>query len=386
MPIPVLSFFTGAGLLDIGMHDAGFDVIWRNEFHKPFIDGFQHGFSKLCGISKTDLDVCSDSITDLTPYSIRQRAFSGAVWPDSFGIIGGPPCPDFSVGGKNKGKDGDNGKLTGVYFDQIKGLLPTFFIFENVKGIISNHKNRSYLRDQVYKISTDYVFDIKILNALDLGAPQDRERVIVLGFHKSYIFDICGPSVLKHIEDENKRLLDMNLDRKAYSKHNWFDWPHSEKFNSAKSKYDWPTTTPFGFNTDKPNELPIELCVGNYLENLSCLENQDEFFTPNSDKFNSVDEGDVSRKSFKRLHRWRYSPTAAYGNNEVHLHPFLPRRLSVREAMKIQTIPDKYALPESMTLSNKYKTIGNGVPVVLAREISLKIRDVFQNEKIASLS
>ena len=382
MKIPVLSFFTGAGLLDIGMHNAGFDVIWRNEYYKPFVDGYQYGFSKLVGASPKDFPVCSKSIAELTPYSIRNAAFNGRIWPESFGIVGGPPCPDFSVAGKHKGENGDNGKLTGVFFDQILGLLPTFFVFENVKGIISNHKNKKYLLSQLLKVATHYVFDIKVMNALEVGVPQDRERVIVVGFHKDYLSDLLDIHELNNLIDKNKRALTENLIVENFDLYNWFNWPHSDKFKSAKTNYDWPTTSPFGEPLDSPLNLPLELCVGSYLEGLAELENQSDFFNPKSNKFNLVAEGDVSRKSFKRLHRWRYSPTAAYGNNEVHLHPYLARRLSVREAMKIQTVPDGFALPDLMTLSNKYKTIGNGVPVMLAQKIATSINQVFKHEKI----
>jgi len=69
----------------------------------------------------------------------------------------------------------------------------------------------------------------------------------------------------------------------------------------------------------------------------------------------TVAEGDDSKKSYKRLHRWRYSPTAAYGNNEVHIHPYLPRRISVAEALAIQSLPKEFELPTNMTLSNMFK-------------------------------
>lgn len=108
------------------------------------------------------------------------------------------------------------------------------------------------------------------------------------------------------------------------------------------------------------------------------LANQNDVFKAYSDKFNIIDEGDISGKSFKRLHRWRFSPTAAYGNNEVHLHPYKPRRLSVREVMRIQSVPDKFELPNSMTLSSKFKTISNGVPVVLAKEIAQSISNFIE--------
>ena len=66
MKIPIISFFTGAGLLDLGMHQAGFDVVWRNEYYPPFVDGFRYGFSKFFGVDKKEFSVCSESITDIS--------------------------------------------------------------------------------------------------------------------------------------------------------------------------------------------------------------------------------------------------------------------------------------------------------------------------------
>ncbi|MDL2345875.1 DNA cytosine methyltransferase, partial [Deinococcus sp. MIMF12] len=91
-------------------------------------------------------------------------------------------------------------------------------------------------------------------------------------------------------------------------------------------------------------------------------------------RMEQVDEGDVSRKSFKRLHRWRYSATAAYGNNEVHLHPTEVRRLSVAEALAVQSMPQDFELPEDMTLSDMFKTVGNGVPFLMARGIARSVK------------
>lgn len=75
------------------------------------------------------------------------------------------------------------------------------------------------------------------------------------------------------------------------------------------------------------------------------------------------------------MHRWRYSPTAAYGNNEVHLHPYLARRISAAEALAIQSLPSEFVLPPEMTLSNMFKTIGNGVPYLAALGVANTIND-----------
>ena len=94
------------------------------------------------------------------------------------------------------------------------------------------------------------------------------------------------------------------------------------------------------------------------------------------------DEGDDSRKCYKRLHRWRYSPTAAYGNNEVHLHPYQARRLSVAETLAIQSLPKGFELPEGVSLSAKFKTIGNGVPYLLAEGVAKTLLDFLGKEGV----
>ena len=134
--IPLLSFFTGAGFLDLGFLKNGFEILWHNEFHKPFIKAFETGMTS-CGYSGRSASVQnSHSIVELGPNAIIQEAFIGQTKPEVFGIIGGPPCPDFSVGGKNMGNKGDQGRLSEVYVNRIIELNPTFFVFENVPGLL----------------------------------------------------------------------------------------------------------------------------------------------------------------------------------------------------------------------------------------------------------
>ena len=101
------------------------------------------------------------------------------------------------------------------------------------------------------------------------------------------------------------------------------------------------------------------------------------YFQPKAglSKMLEIPEGDTNKKSYKRIHRWRYSPTVAYGNNEVHLHPYKARRLSVAEAMALQSLPREFSLPPDMTLTNCFKTIGNGVPFLMAEGVAATIRD-----------
>jgi DNA (cytosine-5)-methyltransferase 1 len=348
--VPLLSYFTGAGLLDLGFMNQGFDVIWRNEFNLSFVKGFEYAMSAL---TKTDKHKITNkqSIVGLTPEKVMQEAFHNMERPETFGIIGGPPCTDFSVGGKNHGEYGKNGKLAEIYVNHILEIQPSFFVLENVKGLFQTNKHKSFLDKLIARLEEYYITDTKILNALEYGVPQHRERGFLIGFHKNWL--------KKHTNFE------------VYSQ-NWFPWA-KKKYDKPK-KYNWPKRIPFGSQPEKPSDIPAELMIGTWIceaeDSLNKLPNASDQFIARSDKFNLIDEGDDTRKSFKRLHRWRYSPTAAYGNNEVHLHPIYPRRLSVREVMIIQSVPNEYVLPSDVPLSHKYKMIGNAVPVKLADAVA----------------
>jgi DNA (cytosine-5)-methyltransferase 1 len=357
--IPILSYFTGAGLLDLGFLKYNFDIVWRNENNEAFVRGFQHAMAVLTGEDHA-IDN-TDSIVDLKPRQVLKEAFGDAGAPETFGIIGGPPCPDFSNGGKNLGEHGDNGKLSNDYVKHILALRPAFFLFENVNGLFRTEKHKQFFDRLKLKLEKKYVVDHRVLNALDFGVPQNRERVFLLGFRYDWLIER------------------MDADALAVA-HTWFPWPVNEEYEGARNKYDWPARSPFGSQPKKPEGIPERLMVGTHIcnpdEDLSQLPNGNDQFNPKSQKFQVIEEGDDRRKSFKRLHRWRYSPTAAYGNNEVHLHPTEARRLSVREVLRLQTVPDNYELPADLTLGHKFKMVGNGVPVDLAGAVAGSIARV----------
>jgi DNA (cytosine-5)-methyltransferase 1 len=144
----------------------------------------------------------------------------------------------------------------------------------------------------------------------------------------------------------------------------------------------WPDTSPFkelvvtNYDDYIDDELK-PLTIQYWFDKNDVLNhpNAKHHFQPKSDKFTVIKEGDDSKKSFKRLHRWRYSPTAAYGNNEVHLHPYKARRISAAEALAIQSLPPEFHFPASMTLSNMFKTIGNGVPFIAAKGLAETVEE-----------
>lgn len=362
LPIPLLSFFTGAGLLDIGFLQAGFEIPWHNEYKPSFAEGFSYGMESLLGRPVRTPN--GRSIEELGPGDIIREAFGARTPPDLFGMIGGPPCPAFSVGGKNLGQTDPIGKLSQVYINRIDELQPTFFLFENVRGLLRTHRHRAFLESLWGQLAPRYKMELRVLNALEFGIPQDRQRVIWIGVHKRWL--------RRHPRRWEPLTPFAESTRSDADGPSPFPTPF---YPNAKAEYPWPSTSPFGAEPARSN-VPPELTAGYWIldPTLAGLPNQADCLSPLSDKLHIIDEGDTSRKSFKRLHRHRYSPTAAYGHNEVHLHPTLPRRLTVREAMRLQSVPDGYALPPSMSLTDKYKTIGNGVPVRLSQAIAKSLR------------
>jgi DNA (cytosine-5)-methyltransferase 1 len=353
MTIPLLSFFTGGGFLDMGFEAAGFVVVWTNEIDPDFADMYSHAISNWWkSFSGQDISVeitNRENIDQISTSQVLREAF-GRAKPKIFGIIGGPPCPDFSVGGLHRGTKGKHGSLSQVFADKVCAIYPAFFIMENVSGLQKIGANRKFLAKMLSQFEErGYAIDLRILNALEYGVPQDRERLFVVGLKRSLGKDLRGKRFVR-------------------GERNWFNWPQPD-FPGAKT-LPWPDIANDGRAPRRPKGLPVELMVYTYLKGEpkpESLQNGREYFQPYSHRFRTQKEGDVRTKSFKRLHRYRYSPTAWYGNNEVHLHPWKIRRLSVREALRIQSIPDSYILPPDKSLSKKFKLICNGVPYLLAK-------------------
>lgn len=368
--IPLLSFFTGGGFLDMGFEQAGFNIVWTNENNPTFVSMYNYGMSSWKGLSAKRVQNVyisnTKSIENVYSPEILEQAFSGKKL-GFFGVIGGPPCPDFSIGGKNRGSKGVNGKLSKTYIHRICEIMPSFFVFENVPGLYKTRIHREFLAELEHTLEgCGYCLDLKILNALDLGVPQDRERLIMIGIQKKYIY-----KCLERIIEVHER--------------GWFPWSRDKKYDNAKKKFNWPEIVAPGEKAVLPEGVPEELTVYSIFNSTNCplkLQNGMDIFKTYSTKFSVIREGDTKRKSFKKLHRYRYSPTACYGHNEVHLHPWEKRRLSVREAMRIQGIPDTYALPVDAPLTSKFAIVSNGVPVPLARKIAEKLYNFFRKGKV----
>lgn len=365
----IFSFFAGAGFLDLGFELEGhYNIVFVNEFHKAFNDIYQyarHNMNLPTPIYGHHVEDIIHYIDGTHPEKIQNlmNLVEESKKNDLTGFIGGPPCPDFSVAGKNRGKDGDNGRLSQTYADLICHIHPDFFLFENVKGLYRTARHRAFFEHLKQQFRNNgFCLTERLINSLEYGAPQDRDRIILIGFSTDAINSL-------HLPVYNGELQK-------------FPWLEHQQYSLDEVKaMHWPQTTPYqqGALIPMPEGIIEELTIMQWW-NQNDVEhhpNADMYFQPRAGlrRFETKDEGDVEKKCYKRLHRWRYSPTAAYGNNEVHIHPFLPRRISVAEALAIQSLPANFVLPRDITLTDAFKTIGNGVPFVAALGVAETIYD-----------
>ena len=357
----LFSFFAGAGFLDLGFEKMGFQTVFVNEFHRAFLDAYRFARLKM-GIPTAMFGYLNDDIRALLERdeaaSLQKRVEAAKRSFGLVGFVGGPPCPDFSVGGKNRGRHGENGVLSAVYSEIICEQQPDFFVFENVKGLWRTKIHRKFYEEIRAKFhEAGFATTERLINSIEYGAPQDRDRIILAGFRRKSF-----PKL------EKAEAID-------------FPWLDHTKFERSVLESDmWPDRESFIPNQTKPAPPSVitELSVQYWFDrnDVANHPNSGDCFEPRAalPKFKTIDEGDDSKKCFKRLHRWRYSPTAAYGNNEVHLHPFRERRISVAEALAIQSLPKEFVMPPNMTLTDKFKAIGNGVPFEAAKGIAATVK------------
>ena len=171
--IRTLSLFSGAGGLDIGFHDLGFDIIESVEIEQKFCNTLilNSGEGKKFPSAK--------------PNCIDIREYSGDNLGDIDFIIGGPPCQTFSAAGRRQGgvlgTTDARGMLFREYVRLLKKLQPKGFLFENVYGIVGAQNGEAWEEIKRGFSEVGYKLHYRILDAADYGVPQHRERLIIVG-------------------------------------------------------------------------------------------------------------------------------------------------------------------------------------------------------------
>lgn len=336
MTLKIVSLFTGAGGLDLGFENAGFSTIWANEYDKTIWDTFQLNFPH------TILD--RRSITEVSANEI----------PDADGIVGGPPCQSWSEAGAGRGIADKRGELFNDYIRILKAKQPKFFLVENVSGILAPKHAESFQGFLKDFENAGYNISWKLVNANDYGAPEDRLRVIIVGYRK----------------DLNRTFT--------------FPNPKDYKPTLKDAIGDLPEATPALEKNKTNGDLEItnhEYMIGGFSPMFMSRNRVRSWEEPSFTIQAGGRQAPLHPKAPKMVKLEQNKQIFAEGKEHLY------RRLSVRECARIQTFPDTYKFLYR-DVANGYKMIGNAVPVNLANAIAEQIKnelnDLWQIAEVSS--
>ena len=318
----IVSLFTGAGGLDLGFEKAGFDTIWANEYDKTIWKTFEYNFPKIVLDKRSIVNISSNDI------------------PKADGIIGGPPCQSWSEAGAGRGINDHRGKLFYEYIRILKDKKPLFFVAENVSGILSKRHDKAFKKILKEFEDVGYNTTYKLLNANDYGVPQDRQRVIIVGYHKNLkkIFSFPKPLQVKPILKD----VISNLKKPLPAK-------DRNKTNESKLKIDNHEYMNGGFSTI-------------YMSRNRVRAWDEPSYTIQAGGRHAPIHPQAPKMELIEQDKRRF----VKGKEELY------RRLSVRECARIQTFPDTFIF-KYKNIADGYKMIGNAVPVQFAFHIAKKI-------------
>ena len=318
----VASFFSGAGGLDRGFKNAGFQVPWANEYDKNIWATFEANFPK------TQLD--RRSILKVQPSDI----------PDVDGFVGGPPCQSWSEAGAKRGIDDPRGKLFYEYMRLLEVKRPKFFLAENVSGILSK-RNKDALNDILEGfLRLGYNVSYGLLRSSDYGVPQDRDRVFIIGYQQQYGKHFVPPKPFPTkptLKDAIWDLKDNAVRSDGYD--------HNPKTKVDNHEYFVGGFSPMFMSRNRVRSWSNQSFTIQASARQACLH-------PMAPRFISIDKD-----------RYIFVPT------QEHLY----RRLTVRESARIQTFPDDFVFKYDK-VDVGYKMIGNAVPVKFAEAIAKQIK------------
>lgn len=322
----IVSFFAGAGGMDLGFSQAGFDVIWANEFDKDIWSTYR--------INHPNTILDTRSITDIAANEV----------PDCEGIIGGPPCQSWSEAGAHKGIEDKRGQLFYDFIRILSAKQPKFFVAENVSGMLFKRHDDALnnIKEMFKNAGIGYDLSFDMLNAVNYGVPQDRKRVFFVGIRRDLEKSFIFPEPLNNTLDLKKAIEDLqntaipalelqNSNKKdcLIPNHEYMTGGFSSMYMSRNRVRSW----------DEPS-FTIQ-ASGRHAP-----------LHPQAPKMISV--GKDKRE---------------FANGKENLY----RRLSVRECARIQTFPDDFVF-DYHKINSGYKMIGNAVPVQLAYNLAKAIK------------
>lgn len=344
-----ISLFSGAMGLDIGLMEAGIKIEIGQDFDAYCIQTMMaNGHKGLLG-----------DIRNITPEEILEAANMKVGEP--FLICGGPPCQPFSTAGKRLGINDPRGSLFRDFVRMIDAIRPRFFVMENVKGLMS-----ALLKDENGNDTSEKVLDVVlnefkklnyktvygVLDAVNYGVPQFRERFVLIGSRDQEEIFLPIPTHFHVHQNDLYRWRTLGDTIRDLENVNG----ECDAFSGNRLQY--LKMVPEGGNwRDLPKDVVQEAMGGAYKS------------------------GGGKVGFYRRLSYSQPSPTVVTSPVQkatMMCHPTKDRPLSVAEYARIQQFPDEWVFIGNT--ASKYKQIGNAVPIGLARAIGEMLISVANND------
>ncbi len=352
-PLGVVSVFSGAGGLDLGLEMAGFQTLaaveidkwacWTLRMNQATRHTLLNGRTYLDEAEILERDVQTVSGQEILRRSSRKAG-------DVVVLCGGPPCVSFSVAGAREGLASETGMLFEAYARMLRVLRPHAFVFENVKGLLTaagvNGEPRgawpviaARLNEAGYRISW------RIVDAAEHGVAQHRERLIVVGLRGLRGAPFVFP------EPMHGDAADASLPR----------------FVDVRSVLEGLP------EAAAPGELPQ---LANHVARAHTEEVRGSFAATPQGKRNDRFKRDRLRwdrpaKVVRAQGKLKRDGKARHSSHQA-IHPEKHRQLTVRECARIQSFPDWYVFPP--THCNGYRVVGDAVPPLLAESIGRALK------------
>jgi DNA (cytosine-5)-methyltransferase 1 len=385
----VVSLFAGAGGMDLGFKNAGFDIVWANDFDYDATVTYSNNIGNHI-VHGNILDIQSKEI----PNNIDV-------------VIGGFPCQGFSVANTKRNIEDKRNFLYKELLRVVKDKQPKFFVGENVKGLLSlgNGKVFEMIKNDFRNIG--YTLEAKLLNSADYGIPQTRQRVIILGnkIGKKIKFPeithtqdkhIAAKDVIGYLHDietvernsnqvinlKNKKIYNhisyTNVANKFFGRKEGVSqaeicdylkyWRNKKGISTKKvdEYFGYKHTAGHWFRKDnKSGSIPKPSDWIKLKKLLNFDDKYDDFVT-------NLIEKEITFEQSLRIASWDTpSDTITASTPEIHISK--QRRLSVRECAILQTFPDNFIFHGS--LSSCHRQVGNAVPPLLATKIANIIKE-----------
>jgi len=329
-----IELFAGAGGLALGIERAGFDTLALVEFNKDACDTLRKNRPNWRVIED---DIANISCLDLEKYFSLKKGELDL-------LSGGAPCQAFSYAGKRLGLEDARGTLFYHYAIFLDKLQPKMFLFENVRGLLTHDRGRTYKTITTIFEQAGYTIQKQVLNAWNYGVAQKRERLITIGIRNDLVgkidFEFPSPHEYKPI------LRDVLL-----------DCPKSEGIPYSEHKQEiFKLVPPGGYWRDIPEDVAKE-----YMK--SC-------WNMGGGRTGILRRLSLDEPSLTIL-------TSPSRKQTDRCHPIEARPFTVRENARCQSFPDDWEF--SGSVGSQYKQVGNAVPVNLAFDIAKKIKEGLSN-------